>query len=325
MDDAARIRALREQGRIDDAQTERLLAALAGADGADVAGEERSGSAFAEGREGARTGGVAPDVGVSGASAPEPRATEFTATEFTATDSAATDSTATEARSAAAGATHARDPRTSEKAAAADAVHRWARVEMFAGSLRVHVEEGLDAPVADSDAGDVEVEAVGDGWRIAQHSRDGENWIDRLVDGMRRGTVRVRLPAGAGVELDMKGGDVRLDGVPALRGRLLAGDVDARGLRAVDVALDAGDLDLELDPLPGAHRVRMTVGDAEIRLPAGADVAVTGRVSVGDITAPAPLRTTRSTVSERVEGTLGAGSARLSVELVTGDLELVVG
>lgn len=323
MDEASRIRALREQGRIDDAQAERLLAAL----GVPPTHTDPEG-----------------DPSTAAPVGDDPRSSDATATDVYGSPSVASD-TAAPGRRAAPGiaddgagdgpvagtpveraAPSGRDAPGSAgvTAASATSARRWARIELFAGALDVSVDDGLDAPRAESEEGPLEVSRDGEGWRIAQPSRKGDSWIERLVDGTKRMRVRIALPAGVGVHLDVKAGDVNLRDVPALRGRLLAGDLDARGLRAVDVALNAGDLDLRFDPEPGEHRVQMTAGDAEIRLPKHAGVTVRGRVSVGDASAPAPFETKRSGVSERVSGTLGDGRASLSVELVTGDLDLKV-
>lgn len=302
MDEAARVRALRDQGRIDDAQAERLLAAL---------GEEREASGPAS-----PSYGPAPAaVGAVPSASPEVGAEEGDA--VAAGTSSGVTSTGTDA-------TRSRPSTGTSATGTAGVVRRWARVEMFAGTLRIEVDAGLDAPRAEADAGDLEVTRDGDGWRIAQKAKGDADWIERIVDAWNRSRVTVRLPSDTGVDLDIKAGDVELHDVPALRGRLMAGDLDAYGLRAVDVALNAGDLDLRLDPIAGEHRVKMTVGDAEIRFPADAGVSVQGRVTVGDVSAPAPFETRRSGVSERVSGTLGDGRAALSVEVATGDLELSV-
>lgn len=267
MTEAERIRALRDEGRIDDVQARRLLNALGVSD---VDAELRREPAA----ESDATAG--PDTTA------RPDATE-----------------------------HAPDVRS------------WARIELFACELDVAVDASLDAPLAETKDGEVVVEASDDGWRIAQRDRAEGSWLERLIDGVHQGRVALRLPEGTGVELDVKAGDVELDGVPALRGRLMAGDLDARGLRAVDVAVSAGDVDLELDPSAGAHRVRLSVGDLSIRLAAHADVAVEGHVSIGDASASAPFVTRRTgMVAQLVQGTLGQGRATLRADVGTGDLTI---
>ncbi len=297
MTEAERIRALRDEGRIDDLQARRLLNALGVSD---VDAELR--------REPA---GEAPEATPDDddAHGPAPRdASPLGSAESGATESGATESDATALPDAT---EHTPDVRS------------WARIELFACELDVAIDPGLDVPVVETKDGDVGVEATDDGWRITQRDRAEGSWLERLIDGVHQGRVALRLPEGTGVDLDVKAGDVELDGVPALRGRLMAGDLDARGLRAVDVAVSAGDVDLELDPSAGAHRVRLSVGDLSIRLPAHADVAVEGHVSIGDASASAPFATRRTgMVARLVQGTMGQGRATLRADVGTGDLTI---
>lgn len=299
MDEAERIRTLRDEGRISGEQAERLLAAL------DQLGatEHADGSEAPHGMSGATSAGAAdaPDAMGDRPSTESSRRTQGP-------------------HASAAGGTEA-----VRAEAAAEVVSRWVRVGMFAGSVRVSVDPAVSAPSVQSDGGEVDVVETPEGWRVEQRRSDEGNWIERLVEGVRRARLQMRVPADTGVHLDVKAGDVRLEGVPALRGRLLAGDLDATGLRAVDVAVHAGDVDLEIDPAPGLHRLRLTVGDAKVRLPSHADVRVDGRVTVGDASAPAPFRADRSGVAERLEGVMGEGRARLEVRLATGDFGLKVG
>lgn len=308
MDDAERIRTLRDEGRISDAQAARLLAAL------DELG------AAAEGPEGSQDGRRdEPRASAEMASGPSdpahaPASSTGAAPHVTPGASAGTPGTA------------AGPGTTPSPQGAADAVvTRWARVGMFAGSLRVRVDPELREPAVECDGGEVDLTAAADGWRIDQRARSEGSWIERLVEGVRRVRLELRLPADTGLHLDAKAGEVRLEGVPALRGRLLAGDLDARGLRAIDFAVQAGDVDVGLEPAPGEHRLRVTAGDAKVHLPAHADVRIEGRVTVGDASAPAPFEAHRSGVAERVDGVMGEGRAHLLVTLTTGDFGVKVG
>lgn len=301
MDDAARIRTLRDEGRISDAQAERLLAAL------DELG------AAGKGPEGAQGGRKDP----SGASAEllsEPA-------EPVQASASSTDATPHVTPGASAGPGTTPSPHD----AADGVVTRWARVGMFAGSVRVRVDPELREPAVECDGGEVDLTAAADGWRIDQRGRSEGSWIERLVEGVRRVRLELRLPADTGLHLDAKAGEVRLEGVPALRGRLLAGDLDARGLRAIDFAVQAGDVDVGLEPAPGEHRLRVTAGDAKVHLPADADVRIEGRVTVGDASAPTPFEAHRSGVAERIDGVMGEGRAHLRVTLTTGDFGVKVG
>lgn len=284
MNDADRIRALRDEGRIDDAQAQRLLQAL------DAIATEES---------------AVPHVEPPPPSAP-----------------------ASSPGAAPAAAPAAPRPAAGDPAAAVDTapdVDHWTRIELFACAVEAEVDPALTAPAIDARLGEVHLEETETGWRITQGGPREGTWLERLVDGVRGTRVNLRLPPRTGVDLDVKAGDVEMTGVPALRGRLMAGDLDARGLRAVDIAVNAGDLDLRLDPAPGLHRVRLSVGDAEVHLPRTADVRVEGYVSIGDASASAPFGTERrGMVAEQIEGVMGEGRATLRIDVGTGDLDVKV-
>lgn len=316
MTDADRIRALRDEGRIDDAQAERLLQALG-----DIAAEQGAAPSGATATPPADTpidtpadaaraadAGTGAAVAATGASVPPPPPAPPAPPEAEGPIGARERDVADD------------DPRATDTSPDVD---RWARIDLFACALEVRVDAALDVPVAEAVRGEVRVESHDGGWRVLQPTRPDGNWLDRLVDGVQQTRVTLRLPERTGIDLDVKAGDVELDGVPALRGRLMAGDLDARGLRAVDLAVNAGDVELELDPAPGLHWIRLSVGDLDVRLPDDADVRVEGHVSIGDAEASAPFATERSgMVAERVEGVMGEGRATLRIDVGTGDLKV---
>jgi len=293
MNDEERIQALHQQGRIDAAQTERLLQALGAAKPEAPPAQDR--------RQGNDTLYDAGDV---------------------ADD--ARDDTVSESVNESVNERATPDPETREQPDFRG-IESWVTIELLACSIRVEVDDSLDEPIAKVSRGDVEVQVGDDGWRVVQQGRQ-DGWLERLASGAFGSRLELRLPARTGVHLDVKAGDVELVGVPALRGHLAAGDLDASGLEAVDLKVGAGDVDLELDPTGGAHRVRLAVGDLEVRLPRGADVRVEGHVSIGDASARSPLEAARvGLVAASLQGVLGEGRARLRLDVGTGDLEVRVG
>lgn len=301
MNEADRIRALRDEGKIDDAQAQRLLAAIdaiteaeAQADG--HATEHDAGDVVPAQADAASD--AAPDVA--------PDVTPDAATPSSASSSAS----ATERVS-------------SVPLATASAVERWLDVQLFACAIDVDVDPTASTVVATTTRGDVRVDDVKDGWRL-QHEGDADgNWLDRLIGGMNDKKIKVTVPANTGVRLDVRAGDVELDGVPALAGRLTAGDLDATGLKAVDLSVQAGDVDLDLDPCPGHHVVRLSVGDLTVNLPEQADARIDGNVSIGDASAFPPISSERNgMVAASLRGVLGEGRSTLELRVGTGDLEV---
>lgn len=291
MDEADRIRTMRDEGKIDDAQAQRLIAAVEA-----IAAAENDAPASAQAPASPATTGVQPDA----------------------------HGTAQAAAGSSAGPSPTPPPSASQAAAdQAGTVDRWIDIQMFACAIDIDVDPTATSAVATSSRGDVTVEDAGDGWKVKQgNSKDG-TWLERLVSGVNETRLHVTVPPRTGVRLDVKAGDVDLDGVPALTGTLMAGDLDAKGLRAVDLNVKAGDIDLELDPLPGRHVVRLAAGDLTVTLPEHADVRVDGHVSIGDASAFAPIASERNgIVAASLHGVLGEGRGVLDLKVGTGDLDV---
>lgn len=310
MNEADRIRAMRDEGKIDDAQAERLLAAVE----AIAAAEQETAEAH--------------EAAAANEAGSEPRDRTSAAVGATAAAAAAAGTAAGTAS------TPTQRPTTSPAAPTEPAatipdvdlttvVDRWLDLDLFAGSLDVKVDPAITAPRASSSGGDVSVEESADGWAIARSGEQGGTWLERLVNGVNESRIHISVPPRTGVRMNVKAGDVDLAGIPALSGRLMAGDLDATGLRAVDLNVKAGDIDLDLDPLPGRHAVFLAAGDLTVTLPEHADASVHGSVKVGDASASAPLRSERrGMIAGQVSGVLGDGRARIELTVGTGDLDV---
>jgi len=197
-------------------------------------------------------------------------------------------------------------------------------VVLAAGDLDVRVDPDLDAPDVRGDTEAVTLEPTEDGYRLRSDPHDaGSSWVDGFLHRMRSNDLRVRVPAGFGVDLRLTAGDIDLHDVPYLRGRVTAGDIDARGLKGIDFRTSAGDLSLRLDPDPGEHWLEATAGDVNLSLAPGASVTLDGSVSIGDVSVRGEgLSSSRKGLGARAHGTVGGGEATLTVRVTTGDLDV---
>jgi DUF4097 and DUF4098 domain-containing protein YvlB len=198
---------------------------------------------------------------------------------------------------------------------------RWFKIATLAGDIDVTVDGSLAAPEVDGPEG-ISVRETADGYEL-RLERAG-SFLDRLLSGRVNMTISIRLPENMGVDLRLKAGDVELRDVPYVKGHILAGDVDARGLRGIDLNMSAGDLDLSLLLTEGEHRVNMTAGDMHVRLDPASQVTVDGRVNIGDARVPEGFDVSRSGVGESFAGTIGNGAARLQISQSTGDTRVSV-
>ncbi len=200
-------------------------------------------------------------------------------------------------------------------------VTRWVTVSMLAGDLDVHIDTSLSEPAFE---GKAELTRRGDDFEIRQRPRqkEGESILDNLLNWVKAGDLRVRIPAGYGLEVQSKAGDIDVEDVPYLKGKLLAGDVDAQDIGGVDLVLQAGDVDVSLRLTAGEHRLKAKAGDVDIVLLAGSSVTAKGTISAGSLHVEEPFTRQESMTGGRFEGTVGAGAARLEVDLMAGDVSV---
>lgn len=203
----------------------------------------------------------------------------------------------------------------------AQEVTRWVTVSMLAGGLDVCVDPSLSEPIFE---GKAELTRRGDNFEIKQHPRqkEGESILDNLLNWVKAGNLEVRIPSGYGLEVKSKAGDIDVEGVPYLKGKLLAGDVNAQEVGGIDLSLQAGDVDVSLYLTKGKHRLKAMAGDVDIVLLAGSSVITKGNVSAGSLNLKGPFNRQESMMGGRFEGTLGAGDATLEIDLAAGDLKV---
>lgn len=199
---------------------------------------------------------------------------------------------------------------------AAGAQTAWVKLSGFCGDLKVQSDPTLSSPVV---SGHAAVERRGADYLIRTPPEPkGGNWLSRLHKAA--GNVEVRLPTGLGLELAIAAGDGEVRGVRALRGSFTGGDFEVKGADALDLNVTAGDITLELCPRSGLQRLRAISGDFTLIFAAGSSAVVSGSATCGDLTLPPTFSRSGSFASQRFEGTLGAGDARLELRLTAGDV-----
>lgn len=319
MDETERIRKMVAAGTITDEEAERLLSVLRDIDSAEAelaaSGEAMEVEARAAAGETAAAG--EPGAGVPAADPPPaaaPPAAAAAAAESAASKAAASEAASVGAATAPTGAS-----------AAAEGT-RWLHLSLLAGDIDVRSDPDVSEVTLSGDAESLRLEPAGDGATLRYQGAGGsDSWVDRFVNRLRSTHVRVRLPTDYGVDLNVTAGDVKLSGVPYLRGRLTSGDLKARGLKGVDLVTSAGDIDLEMTLTEGHNSLRATAGDVDIRLGGGSNVALSGSVSIGNASVRGHgFEVSRHGVGQRFEGRLGDGAASLDVHVTTGNLHVKV-
>jgi hypothetical protein len=131
-------------------------------------------------------------------------------------------------------------------------------------------------------------------------------------------SVRRIETVNASVTIDGVHGDVRV--------RAVNGPVQAKGL-AADAVLDTvnGSIHAEFTSVKAGQKITVhsVNGAVTLALPKDADVAVQAETINGSVASELPLQPTGTVARNRLNGTLGGGSAALKVDTVNGGIRLV--
>jgi DUF4097 and DUF4098 domain-containing protein YvlB len=158
----------------------------------------------------------------------------------------------------------------------------------------------------------------------------------------------VRLPAGVKLSAGTVTGDVLATGMRAdTDARSVSGDVSLRDVEATVVEATSVSGNIELSRINasevgaetvsgdvefsgeirsrGEYDLKTLSGDVIMRIPRTAGAEISGATFSGDFDSSFPLTTrssSRYTRRERINGTIGDGSARIRIESFSGDVEL---
>lgn len=178
--------------------------------------------------------------------------------------------------------------------------------------------------------------------RLGGHKGDGWNNNDTRVD------FTVRLPSGTALnamtvsgDVDGRGirgaveartvsGDVHLSDVtgPLVDAQTVSGNVTLDGVGADEVTghTVSGEVEFSGEIRPkGDYDFKSLSGDVVMRIPKNAGAEVSGSTFSGDFRSSFALTTrvtSRYTGSQRINGTIGDGSARIRIESFSGSVEI---
>ncbi|WP_018465221.1 hypothetical protein [Calidithermus timidus] len=173
---------------------------------------------------------------------------------------------------------------------------RWVRVRLTAGELVASFDPNLREPEVE---GKVETR---------ENGRDLEVAPQTTVGGLKVGRVNVRVPAGWGLEVHGTAGEVRARGLPYVKARLMAGEVDLSDVQGVDVEVKTGQIEGSVVLTQGRHRLHVTLGEVDVKILPGSSVKVESRVGLGNL--------------ETTPRQVGQGQAQLEASVSVGNLEV---
>lgn len=206
---------------------------------------------------------------------------------------------------------------------------------------QVSTSEGIEVCVlypGSDDDGDCD-------WDGNRHSRHrGSHWDDNDTQV----TFTVKVPANTNLTVSTVSGDVNGHGIrgdtearsvsgdvtltdvvaKVVEAQTVSGNVELTRVNADEVAAEtvSGDVDFSGEIHKGGdYDMKTLSGDVIMRIPKNAGAEISGATFSGDFQTSFPITTkatSRYTRRQRIDGTIGDGSARIRVESFSGDVEL---
>lgn len=183
---------------------------------------------------------------------------------------------------------------------------RWVKVHMLAGNIEASVDPSLQTPQLTR--GNADMRSVGQDVELDVQAVRSD-FLGGLLGGIKAGDIELKLPKGWGLEVDGKAGEVDVKDVACLRGRVLAGNVELERVHGLDLSVRAGNVEGSLLLTEGQHHLKVSMGNAELKLLEGSNVKVTPHVSLGNVSPHHPP-------------VMGEGRALLDVTVSMGNVEI---
>ena len=199
----------------------------------------------------------------------------------------------------------------------------WLRARIERADLRVQVREDLDAPVIEEDGGlEARLEADGSDWKLsAGGGRRKFFGAFNLLDS--RKALRLALPPGLALELQLGQGEVRIQGaLPALRVQLGQGRLRFDRSDALDVRMGQGEVEGRVRVVDDRHRVQLGMGKVRLTLEPESDLRLKVNASLGEVKVSGRLQHEGKGPSVSYSGTVGEGRGELKVSAGMGDVEV---
>lgn len=188
---------------------------------------------------------------------------------------------------------------------------RWVRIKLTAGQLEARLDRGLEMPIVE---GSAEVRRAGADLEVVPEQVN-LGFLSGLLG--RMGSLELRLPPGWGLEIDSKAAQIEAEGIEFLKGRVAAGNVELDAVRGLDLEVTAGNIEGSLLLAEGQHRLRVSMGNAELDILPGSSVRLLPSVSLGNQEIKGFERSPNGGAWQ-----LGEGRASLEVSVRMGNLEI---
>lgn len=183
------------------------------------------------------------------------------------------------------------------KGVATPAGLKWVHVDSWAGDVHISSDANISEPK--TNRGSLQQNEQGD-WKLLSLTDD----------------LQLVVPAGCGVVLSVKAGDVKVSHLPFIKGKVFAGDFTAKHIGGIDLFAAAGDIEASLLITEGHHHLTAAAGDLSLKFLKGSNVSYEGSNGFGFLS--------KLGLTKAHNGVVGAGNANMILRALAGEVTIEV-
>ena len=174
---------------------------------------------------------------------------------------------------------------------------KWIYVDSWSGDVQILSDASLSEPKPNK--GSLQKTEKGD-WKLLSLTDD----------------LSLVLPAGYGVILSVKAGDVSVSNLPFIKGRVFAGDFTAKEVGGIDLFAAAGDIQAGLLITEGNHHLSAAAGNLSLTFLKGSNVNYQGSNGFAALS--------KFGLTKAHNGVVGEGVAKMTFRAFAGEVDIKV-
>ncbi len=214
----------------------------------------------------------------------------------------------------------------------------WVHIDAFAGNIEVRVDNALNTPLI-NDGENYKLKEKNKNFFIFHKkqvkNKSSKSIIDEIGDFVSNlgndlgGNLILTIPAGYGLRINSKAGNVEARDVPFVYLRTFAGNAELKDIGGVDLDSKAGDVEISMRATQYKNKIKASAGNINLKLKNGSSVKLKAKVGVGNMSHNLPLELEgysfkEGLTSAKIAATIGNGDADLDIKLGAGNLDLIV-
>ncbi len=214
----------------------------------------------------------------------------------------------------------------------------WVHIDAFAGDIEVRVDNTLNAPLI-NDGENYKLKEKNKNFfifhkKLAKNKASKSiideigNFVSNLGNDLGE-NLTLTIPAGYGLRINSKAGNVELSDVPFVYIRCFAGNIELKDIGGVDLDSKAGDVEISMRATQYKNKIKASAGNINLKLKNGSSVNLKAKVGVGNMSHNLSSELENYSFKEgltaaKLAATIGNGDADFDIKLGAGNLDLVL-